>query len=345
MTVRRWLAAVLASSCLAARAAQPALPAALTEPALASPKAPGAATLAVARAGARLVAVGERGTVLCSDDGGRHWRQAEVPVQSALTAVRFVDERTGWAVGHLGVILRTEDGGRRWTLQWDGVRAAAALMAAAGTDERLRRDAQRMVDDGPDKPFFDVDATDPLHAVAVGAYGLAFATNDSGRHWTPLPSAAANPHGLHLYAVRLVGDRVFIAGEQGLLLRSSDGGASFTALPSPYKGSFFGLLATRSGALLAYGLRGSAYRSADGGEHWDKLDLGTAATLQAGYEPAPDEIVLMTQAGALLASRDDGRSFGSLKSPAGALPAAGLAAAPDGAWVLASLRGTRRAAP
>jgi photosystem II stability/assembly factor-like uncharacterized protein len=259
--------------------------------------------------------------------------------------VRFVDERVGWAVGHMGVILKTENGGRRWTLQWDGVRAAAALMAAAGTDERLRRDAQRLVDDGPDKPFFDVDATDPRHAVVVGAYGLAFVTNDGGGHWMPLPTAAANPHGLHMYAVRLVGDRLFIAGEQGLLLRSSDAGASFATLPSPYRGSFLGLLPTRSGALLAYGLRGSAYRSADGGEHWDKLDLGTAATLQAGYERAADEIVLMTQAGALFASRDDGRSFASPKSPAGALPAAGLAVAPDGAWVLASLRGTRRAAP
>lgn len=345
MIARRWLVTALASCWLAARAAQPALPAALTDPALASPKAPGAATLAVARAGARLVAVGERGTVLCSDDGGRHWLQAEVPVQSALTAVRFVDERTGWAVGHMGVILKTENGGRRWTLQWDGVRAAAALMAAAGTDERRRSDAQRMVDDGPDKPFFDIDTTDPQHAVVVGAYGLAFATNDGGGHWTPLPTAAANPHGLHLYAVRFVGERLFIAGEQGLLLRSSDAGASFAPLPSPYKGSFFGLLPTRSGTLLAYGLRGSAYRSTDGGEHWDKLDLGTAATLQAGYERAAGEIVLMTQAGALFASRDDGRSFTSLKSPAGALPAAGLAAAPDGAWVLASLRGTRRAAP
>lgn len=345
MNTRRWLATALASCWLAARAAQPALPAALTEPALASPRAATAATLAVARAGARLVAVGERGTVLCSDDGGRHWQQAEVPVQSALTAVRFVDARIGWAVGHLGVVLRTDDGGRHWALQWDGVRAAAALLAAAGTDERRRRDAQRMVDDGPDKPFFDIDATDPQHAVVVGAYGLAFATNDGGRHWTPLPTGAANPRGLHLYAVRLMGERLFIAGEQGLLLRSSDGGASFATLPSPYKGSFFGLLSTRSGALLAFGLRGSAYRSADAGEHWDKLDLRTAATLQAGYERAPDEIVLMTQAGALFTSRDDGRSFTPPKSPAGALPAAGLAAAPDGAWVMASLRGTRRAAP
>jgi photosystem II stability/assembly factor-like uncharacterized protein len=344
MMKHRCLALALMSSFLTAHAAPPALPAALTDAAIASPKAVGAATLAVARAGSRLVAVGERGTVLCSDDGGRHWDQAEVPVQSTLTAVRFVDEHTGWAVGHLGVILKSEDGGRRWTLQWDGVRAASALLAAAGADDRARSAAQHMVEDGPDKPFFDIDATDARHAVAVGAYGLAFATSDGGSHWTPLATAAANPRGLHLYAVRIVGDQQFIAGEQGLLLRSTAGAAGFTALPSPYKGSFFGLLSTRSGALIAYGLRGSAYRSIDGGQRWDKLELGTAATLQAGFEQAPGEVVLLTHSGELLESRDDGRSFASLKSPAGALPAAGLATAPDGAWVIASLRGTRRAA-
>ena len=56
---------------------------------------------------------------------------------------------------------------------------------------------------------------------------------------------------------------VLLAGEQGLLLKSGDGGASFGALASPYKGSFFGLLAARTGTLVAYGLRGNAFRSAD----------------------------------------------------------------------------------
>ena len=63
-------------------AAAPALPAVLSQPALMTPKALGTAQLAVARAGQRLVAVGERGTVLLSDDHGQSWRQAKVPVQT-----------------------------------------------------------------------------------------------------------------------------------------------------------------------------------------------------------------------------------------------------------------------
>ena len=41
---------------------------------------------AITQAGQRLVAVGERGLVLLSDDAGKHWRQAQVPVSVTLTA-------------------------------------------------------------------------------------------------------------------------------------------------------------------------------------------------------------------------------------------------------------------
>jgi len=335
--------ALLALACaVSAQAAAPA-PAALAEPALISPKALGAATLAVARAGERLVAAGERGTVLWSDDGGKAWQQAAVPVRAGLTALRFVDANNGWAAGHLGVILKTSDGGKTWLKQLDGVQVAQGLLAAA-TDDAGRRAAQRMVDEGADKPWFDLEAIDARQAVAVGAYGLAMVTRDGGASWQPLPTHAANPRGLHLYGIRVVGGQWFIAGEQGLLLRSSDGGATFTALASPYKGSFFGLLASPSGALLVYGLRGSVYRSGDAGNSWDKVDLGTPLTLQAGIAQR-SELTLLAQTGELFTSTDDGRTFKRQPPPAGPLPAAGLAAAPDGAWVIASLRGTRRATP
>ena len=76
-----------------------------------------------ARAGTRLVAVGQRGHIVHSDDDGASWKQASVPVSSDLTAVRFVNENRGWAVGHDGVVLHSADGGRNWTLQLDGRRA------------------------------------------------------------------------------------------------------------------------------------------------------------------------------------------------------------------------------
>lgn len=313
--------------------AQTVPPAVLSEPALRSPKAMAAATLAVTRAGHRLVAAGERGIVLLSDDGGSSWQQAVVPVQTTLTALRFIDDRRGWAAGHLGVILHTEDGGQTWAKQLDGMRAGALLAREAP--------AERWVEDGPDKPFFDLDFADAQHGFAVGAYNMAVRTADGGATWQPLSARLPNPDRLHLHAVRVVGNAVFVAGEQGLLLRSTDAGASFTALKSPYKGSFFGLLATRAGTVIVHGLRGHAYRSTDQGATWDKIDTGPAASIVAAIERPDGVLALLSQTGELLISRDDGRSLQKLPA-AEPMPATGLAQADTGHIVLAGLRGMRR---
>jgi photosystem II stability/assembly factor-like uncharacterized protein len=335
------LCTLFAASAVMAGEAAP-VPAALGTPALQTSRAQGAATLAVARAGQRLVAAGERGTVLYSNDQGATWTQARVPVQVSLTALCFVDARTGWAVGHLGVILRSDDAGATWALQLDGVRAAALALAAARTsgDAAALQRAQRLAEEGPDKAFFDVDFADRDHGFAVGAYNQVFATADGGAHWRPAGAAVPNPKGLHLYGVRFVGRQVFLAGEQGLLLRSDDGGASFGALITPYKGSFFGLLAARSGTLLAYGLRGNAWRSADQGASWQRADTGRQEASFSAAAEAPDgRLLLLSQAGELLASRDDGRGF---RTQAAVQAGGASVAAAEGAWVVAGLRGTRR---
>ncbi|OGB50809.1 MAG: glycosyl hydrolase [Burkholderiales bacterium RIFOXYD12_FULL_59_19] len=321
-----------------------AAPRVLREAALQSPKALGAATLAVVRVGKRLVAVGERGTVLLSDDAGEHWQQASVPVQVTLTSVRFVNARTGWAAGHLGVILRSDDAGQTWVKQLDGQQAAAAVAATAGelSDERAQRNAQRFAEDGPDKPFFDLDFADAQNGFAVGAYNMAFATRDGGKTWQPALQRLPNPKSLHLYGVRYVAGKLYVVGEQGLLLRSDDAGESFHALASPYKGSFFGLLGARSGSLIAYGLRGNAVRSTDQGEHWDKLETGLPMSISAAAELNAGTLALLSQTGELLLSRDDGVSFNRVAPNGGPLPAAGLALADEHHLVYASLRGLRR---
>lgn len=326
------------------QAGEVAVPRVLSEPARISARALGNATLAVARAGQRLVAVGERGTALWSDDGGHHWQQAQVPVQVTLTALRFLDARTGWAVGHLGVILRSDDGGQHWHKQFDGVQAAhlAGEQAAHLDDEVQRRRARHFAEDGPDKPFLDVDFADVRHGVAVGAFGMAFATEDGGQHWQPLMSRLPNPRSLHLYGVRFLARSLVVVGEQGLILRSEDGGGHFEPVTSPYKGSLFGVLVTRSGALVAYGLRGHALRSIDQGRSWDELSTGTSTSLSAATELEDGSLLLLGQTGELLRSADDGRSFTRALPAAGPLPVAGLASADSHTLALASLRGMRR---
>ncbi|MDH4393876.1 MAG: YCF48-related protein [Aquabacterium sp.] len=323
-----------------ARAAAPPLPAVLSRPAMVTPLAQQVALLAAARAGKWLVAGGERGTILFSDDAGQTWAQARVPAQISITALQFANDREGWAAGHFGALLRTADGGQSWTLAIDGVRAAQVLLQGA-TDDAQRQAAQRKADEGADKPFFDL-ALAGGSLLAVGAYGLAIETRD-GNSFQPLAARLPNPRQLHIYGLRAAGQRVFAVGEQGLLLRSTDAGASFAALPSPYKGSFFGVLLMGDSTVLAYGLRGNIWRSADNGDTWAQVANPVPVSISAGTLLADAGAVLVAQNGDLLVSRDQGQTF--LRRPAAPpFPAASLAVADDGHLLLTGLRGLKRQA-
>lgn len=324
----------------AAGPALSALPAVLQRAATPTPLAGASALLAATRAGDRLVVAGERGIVLFSDDRGQRWTQARVPVQVSITSLAFAGAQQVWAAGHFGVLLHSSDAGASWQLVMDGVRAAQLQLQGAA-DDAQRQAAQRKVDEGADKPWLDIDATGG-RLLAVGAYGMALESRD-GKTFHSLAARLPNPRQLHLYGVRTAGERVFIVGEQGLLLRSTDGGARFEALPSPYKGSFFGVLLGSGGSVLAYGLRGNVWRSADNGNSWTQLPVPVPVSLSAATRMADGTIVLVAQNGDLLVSRDDGLSLRHLPA-AQPFPAAALAAADRDALVLAGLRGVQRRA-
>lgn len=347
-------AAMLAAAFLGAAGGAIAAPVSdlLDLPAAANARATRSLQLAVSRAGDRLVAVGERGTVLISDDDGRSWRQAKrVPVSVALTDVHFPTPELGWAVGHSGVVLHSDDGGETWTRQLDGKLAAqvvlddARLRASEGEQAARRlREAESLVGDGPDKPLLGVHFTDAQRGWVVGAYGLALATKDGGKSWTSLMGAIPNPRGKHLYQVRGDADLLLVAGEQGALFRSADGGVSFAEVRTPYAGTYFGVLPMHGQTLLSFGLRGNAWRSADGGASWQRVDAGQPVTLAAGRMLKDGSIVLGDESGRLLRSTDDGRSISALAVP----PVAGLTGlvqAADGALILSGPRGLSRVEP
>ncbi|NMY65590.1 glycosyl hydrolase [Pseudomonas sp. WS 5018] len=325
----------------------------LDQPARLSERATASVLNAVALAGERLVAVGERGFVLLSDDNGRSWRQAgSVPVSVTLTDVHFVSARHGWAVGHSGVVLHSADGGETWTRQLDGNQAARVIRddarrraeaGAAGADAELRS-AEYLVSDGPDKPFLGVRFADARHGYVVGAYGIALSTVDGGESWQSLVGRIPNPRGKHLYQIRIAGDALLIAGEQGALFRSLDAGARFDLVETPYAGTFFGALALDGDALLAFGLRGNAWRSADGGASWTRVELGQPNTLSAGLILDGGSLLLADEGGRLLRSTDAGRHFAALAFQPGT-GLTGIAEAVDGALIISSARGLTRVEP
>ena len=67
----------------------------LTSPSISVRNPAGVFLVAVASAGNRLVAVGEEGVIIYSDDNGQSWTQAQVPVSVNLTCVRFATPMQG----------------------------------------------------------------------------------------------------------------------------------------------------------------------------------------------------------------------------------------------------------
>lgn len=242
----------------------------------------------------RMVAVGERGHVLISDDDGGTWRQVSVPTRANLTGVHFHDKDLGWVVGHDAVILRTRDGGSTWErLHW------------APEEER---------------PFFDVWFKDAEHGFVIGAYGYFLATTDGGDTWEPREIAAPAEDeevdmydlggDFHLNAIaRAESGKLYVAAEAGTVYRSDDGGDTWATLAPPYQGSFFGTLPLAGDSVLIFGLRGNLFRSDDAGESWTAVDTGTVAILNDGLTLADGTVVVAGTAGAILLSRDGGETF------------------------------------
>lgn len=273
----------------------------------------GSVQLAVAAAGSRLVSVGERGSIFRLDPGEVDWTKTGTPVEVTLTDIFFLDENTGWVVGHSGAVLETTDGGDSWKQILDGDTAAQIELAAAKNDKtefsesRLRK-AQRLVNEGADKPFLSVSFLDKYRGIIVGAYGLIYQTEDGGVTWTSLKGGMDNGDERHLYKVSMLNDGgAIIVGEEGRIYLQSAWGEAFNRIESPYEGTLFGSV-IKGSDIIVYGLRGSVYRSVDRGLNWQKIEL-PPISITDGIVVSDGHVVLANEYGQLFISFDAEKSF------------------------------------
>lgn len=260
------------------------------QPAAAGPKVSTALLLDAAHAGERIVAVGERGIVLYSDDQGQNWSQAVVPVDVTLTSVSFVDAKQGWATGHDAVILATEDGGANWVLQH--------------------------ADPDLDVPLLDVYFESSTSGLAVGGRGNLFRTDDGGKTWTNEVILTRDEFDSHLFGIsKSPSGSYFLASEQGVLYRSDDGGATWVQLDSPYRGSFFGVVTTSASRIVAFAMLGNVAVSDDNGASWRLVPTGTDKSFMSATLSAGGAVVIAGLDGAIAVSRDGGESFELMSQP------------------------------
>jgi photosystem II stability/assembly factor-like uncharacterized protein len=153
-------------------------------------------------------AVGERGTILATTDGGRNWSRQRSGTKKTLDGVAFADAQHGWIVGHPsgdtpgGLILATTDGGVHWQMQ---------------------------VSD-PVMQFESLVCVDARHAWVVGVNGRTsrhvsvLSTTDGGAHWTTQQSSVG-PREV-AFADSRRGWLLPVGGaDEGTIYATTDGGA------------------------------------------------------------------------------------------------------------------------
>lgn len=269
----------------AAAAADAALPARAFRDAPRMEKPEKAPILAAASAGKRVVAVGDYGIVILSDDG-KHFHQAKsVPTRAVLTSVFFLDDKQGWAAGHDGTVIASADGGETWQV--------------------LREEP------GKERALLSIWFENARHGLAVGQFGLALETEDGGKSWRERKlvdaGEAGEKHLLQIFAAPA--GLVFVAAEAGGVFRSEDSGRNWKLVQTDNKGSFWTGLALRDGSLLLAGMRGHIYRSGDRGLSWKEVPGITQQSLTSIIQAADDSVYLVGMSGLMVTSKDQGQTF------------------------------------
>jgi photosystem II stability/assembly factor-like uncharacterized protein len=236
-------------------------------------------------------AVGGKGTLLATVDGGAHWRAERSPTEDALRDIFFVDERTGWLVCERNIyqlttkeeprsyLLKTTDGGASWT--------RVEVMASADADVLLVR----------------VRFAGGERGWAFGEAGALYATTDGGATWQRqrVPTRHLLQGGVFLDA-----QRGWVVGAGSTLLQTTDGGATWNAgrleTPAAPQASSqanakasgaqaprasTGASSVRFNAVSfvnerrgwAVGASGAAYATTNGGRSWHALSTGVEADL------------------------------------------------------------------
>lgn len=242
-----------------------------------------APVIAAARAGQRIVAVGDYGIVILSDDGKAFRQAKQVPTRSVLTSVFFLDEKRGWAAGHDGTVITSNDGGDTWQL--------------------LREEP------GKERVLLSVWFENAQRGLVVGQFGLALETEDGGKTWNERRLVEGEAGEKHFMQIFGGGGLLFIAAESGTLLRSEDGGRDWKAVQTANKGSFWTGLVLADGAIVAAGMRGHIYRSEDRGARWMEMPSGTQQSITAITQRPDGSLRLIGNAGTDLVSTDDGRTY------------------------------------
>jgi len=284
-------------------------------------------------------AAGDRGAIWHTPDGGRTWRLQDSGVRCRLETVTFLDAEVGWAAGgwrqpytHVphGVILRTRDGGKTWTTQrrlllpyvrsltfFDRHRGIAVTQASALYTSGIFRTEDGGQSWQPIRSEADGDwltgaFTHPQSGALVGRNGAIA----NLRHDRLAASVSSESRREMLHAVTFSADGSgWLAGDGGLLLQTADAGRHWQlppqTIPDNVRRLFdFYTVRTRDRHTWVAGAPGTrVFHTANGGRTWTAHDTGHRLPIRDLTFINARQGWAVGALGAILATRDGGRTW------------------------------------
>lgn len=230
--------------------------------------------------GHTIIAVGDRGIILRSENFGATWSKPFSRTEERLLDVSFLDFNNGMVssanlAGGFSIVLQTFLGGRQW----------------------LERDILLQ------KELWAIEYINALTAIVVGAEGAIAKTLDGGSSWRTINSPTAND----LLGIDFINDKSgFVVGSSGTLLQTSDGGNTWTPQTVNPKLTFWSLAFSDSSTGYIVGENGTILKSNDAGLSWTKQTTGLTETLFGVAFVTPDTGIVVGQNGAILQTTDGG---------------------------------------
>lgn len=234
---------------------------------------------------------GNSGKILKTTNAGDNWQAITSGTDKNLTSIRFTNENTGYFTGWYKTLLKTTDGGNSFTntfgsayYMWQKTFTLNNYVFLMGNDGALFRSTTSgstwdSLYTGMPNSLSSAQFFESGKGFIFGCCGAIFRTTNFGHHWEHDTVYLTKGWALEdcYFANNLLGWSV---GENGSIVRTSDGGTSWETLTSPVESDFRSVkfVDTQTGWIV--GSTGKILKTTNGG----------GAGISIGIEPQTTNI-------------------------------------------------------
>ena len=229
-----------------------------------------------------LIAVGDKGSVLISNDAGVTWSHHEISPRD-LNSISVINSETMWAAGSNGALYKTTSSGDQWiNTKWsknltvninkiDFVNNNTGwifgdggfIMKTTTAGEEWARQRSRLPED---TRILDAYMLNVNTGYLVGDYGVILKTSDGGTTWYKPGNLELDQR---LNSIFMFNENTgWVCGENGTLLKTIDGGVNWTLSSLPYNSENYNVDFYNQLNGIISSENGKIYITQDGGNSW-----------------------------------------------------------------------------